>query len=219
LQTHDDLFSRIKNALGIGQPQPSAGPAGGPGGRLSPAASVKWARFQDPLDNFVIRYPKNWKFDRDVAVVEGAYTIGFSSPDGRCTFNIAVDAGLLGGPGGRSINQESGRRGSRSEGGQNCGFDFPAYAKAALESPSSGIYTPVKKAKFRDMPAYERDYTYHSSGTAYSAGGTMFFTGRAVFSISWNAPEREKARYDALFKAMLESMIILPGMARPAFRP
>ena len=178
-----DLLSRIKAALGIGTHERTA----------------RWVRFQDPLGNFVIHYPGGWKFDRDVAVMEGAYTISFSSPDGRCTFNIAVDAGLRGGPG--------------SKGGPKGGFDFPGYAKAVLESPSSGIYTPVKKSKFRDMPAYERDYTYHSSGTAYSAGGVMFFTGRAVFSISWNASERDKARYDALFKAMLESLIILSGLS------
>jgi hypothetical protein len=179
---HDDIFSGIKAVLGIGQP------AG------QPAAA--WVRFQDPVGNFVIRYPSGWKFDRDIAVMEGAYTISFSSSDGRCTFNIAVDAGLKGGPKTRG------------------GFDFPAYAKAALESPSSGIYTPVKKSEFRGMPAFRRDYTYHSSGRTYSAGGVMFFTGRAVFSISWNAPEREKNKFDALYQRMLESLIILPGLMR-----
>jgi hypothetical protein len=179
----------MKAALGIGQPA----------GKPAPAAG--WVRFQDPMGNFVIRYPGGWKFDRDVAVMEGAYTISFSSPDGRSTFNIAVDAGLKGGPKARG------------------GFDFAAYAKAVLESPSSGIYTPVKKGKFREMPAFTREYTYHSSGSAYSAGGVMFFTGRAVFSISWNAPERDKEKFGALYQRMLEGLIILPGMARSAYRP
>ncbi len=166
----NDLLSGIKAAFGIGQPE---------------AALM---RFQDPLGNFVISYPSGWKFDRDVAVLEGAYTISFSSPDGRCTFNIGVDTGL------------------------KRGFSFPAYAKAELESPSSGIYTPVKKGKFREMPSFTREYAYTSSGATYFAGGVMFFTGRAVFSISWNAPEREKKRFDALFTRMLESIILLPGM-------
>lgn len=166
----NDLLFGIKAALGMKQPE---------------AALM---RFQDPLGNFVISYPSGWKFDRDVAVLEGAYTISFSSPDGKCTFNIHVDAGL------------------------KRGFDFPAYAKAELESPSSGIYTPVKKGKFREMPAFTREYAYTSSGGPYFAGGVMFFTGRAVFSISWNAPESRRKQFDKLFSRMLESLVLLPGL-------
>jgi len=173
----NDLLQGIRRALGMGR---------------EPAA---FADFRDPMGNFVVSYPPDWKFDRDVAVLEGAYTISFSSPDGKSTFNIHVDAG------------------------PKRGFDFPSYAKAELESPASGVYTPVKKGKFRGMPAFTREYEYTSSGATYRAGGVMFFTGRSVFSISWNAPERERKRFDALFGRMLESLILLPGMARSAFRP
>jgi hypothetical protein len=169
----NDLFHGIKTALGIREkPEP-------------PAALIN---FRDPLGNFTIAYPSGWKYDGDVAVLEGAYMISFSSPDGRCTFNIGVDAGL------------------------KRGFDFAKYAKAELESPTSGIYTPVKKGKFREMPSFTREYAYTSSGRPYFAGGVMFFTGRSVFSISWNAPEAEKKRFDALFNRMMESLIVLPGM-------
>ncbi len=166
----NDIIAGIKGVLGLGK------------------KAISMARFQDPLGNFVISYPADWKFDLDVAVLEGAYTISMSSSDGRCAFNIHVDAGL------------------------KKGFDFAAYAKNELESPSSGVYTDVKKGKFREMPSYDREYGYRSSGRDYFGGGTMFFTGRAVFSVSWNAPESERGTMEKAFSRMLESIVILPGM-------
>ncbi|MDD5340588.1 MAG: hypothetical protein PHV13_05065 [Candidatus ainarchaeum sp.] len=165
-----DVLSKLAGALGLGK------------------KAFSLARFQDPLGNFTISCPSDWHVDSDVAVVDGAYTISFASPDGRGAFNIHVDAGL------------------------KKGFDFSAYAKSELESPSSGVYTAVKKGKFRDMPAYNREYCYRSSGQDYFAGGTMFFTGRAVFSISWNAPESERKTMEPAFSRMLESLILLPGV-------
>ncbi len=165
-----DVLSKLASALGLGK------------------KAFTLARFQDPLGNFVISCPSGWHIDSDVAVVDGAYTISFASPDGKSAFNIHVDAGL------------------------KKGFDFAAYAKNELESPASGVYTAVKKGKFREMPSYDREYRYRSSGRDYFAGGSMFFTGRAVFSISWNAPESERKTMEKAFREMLASVIILPGM-------
>lgn len=151
--------------------------------------AISLARFQDPLGNFVISCPSGWHFDRDVAVMDGAYTISFTSPDGKSAFNIHVDTGL------------------------KKGFDFAAYAKNELESPSSGVYTAVKKGKFREMPSYDREYCYRSSGRDYFGGGAMFFTGRAVFSVSWNAPESERGTMEKAFSRMLGSIAILPGIS------
>jgi hypothetical protein len=173
----NDLITGILAALGLGK-KPET-----------------FAEFRDPIGNFTISFPSGWKFDRDLAVVDGEYTVSLASPDGRRTFNVCVNAGL------------------------KKGFDFAAYAKSELGSPSSGVYTPMKPGKYLGMPSFTREYIYTFSGTDYFAGGVMFFTGRAVFSVSWNAPEKERSSMGAVFGKMLQSLTLLQGMARPAIRP
>mgnify|MGYP006267466361 CR=1 FL=1 len=94
---------------------------------------LRFLRFRDGMGNFEILYPESWRYDSDIAVVDGKYTISFQSPDCLCQFTVSVDIQL----------PEK--------------FRFDSYAKAELESPTSGIYTPVKKTSFRDMPAYTRE--------------------------------------------------------------
>ena len=148
---------------------------------------LHFSTFQDPLGNFDMKYPSEWKFDRDIAVLEGKYTISFESRNGLERFTIAVDSEL------------------------ESPFDFDAYARSQLESPTSGVYTPIKKERFRSMPAYRREYAYVSSGRKYSCGGVMFFTGDVVFSLSWSAPEKDKETFDKVFARILESLVIKEG--------
>ena len=126
---------------------------------------TKYALFRDGMGNFEIFIPEGWKYDRDIAVVDGRYTVSFQSPDRLASFSISVDAQLPE------------------------GFDFTAYAKGELESPESGIYTPVERSSFREMPAFRREYSYDSGGRKYLGGGVMFFTGSLVLSTCWGAPE------------------------------
>jgi hypothetical protein len=147
---------------------------------------LKFCRFINPLGDFEIQYPRDWRFDRDIAVMEGKYTISFESR--HSSFTISVDTDI------------------------QKGFSFSRYAKAELESPTSGIYTPMKKSSFRKMPAYRRGYSYTSEGKDYFGGGLMFFTGKAVFSISWSGPEIRKQELQHIFEHMLKSMIIREGV-------
>jgi hypothetical protein len=153
---------------------------------------ARFLKFRDGMGNFELFYPKGWKYDEDIAVVDGKYTISFQSRDGLEQFTVSVDVQLP----------------ER--------FRFDRYAKAELESPTSGIYTPVKKTRFRDMPAYARGYSYTSDGRRYFGGGVMFFTGQAVFSVSWGAPESRKETLDAVFGHMLKTLSVREGpvMAR-----
>lgn len=161
------LVSFVKSLLGIGK------------------KPVRFARFRDPLGDFDISYPKDWTYDRNIAVVGGRYTLSFESRHN--SFTVSVDT---------AIPKK---------------FDFDSYAKAELESPSSGIYTPIKKSRFRKMPAYGREYAYTSEGRDYFGGGVMFFTGKAVFSISWSGLEKRREELQAVFDHMLKSLAIGEG--------
>jgi len=159
------LFDRLAASLGL----KGAGPEG-------------YSRFIDWQGNFEIVYPKSWRYDKDIAVVDGKYTICFLSPDGLCQFTVSVDALL------------------------KKGFRFAGYAKCELESPTSGIYTKMKGSVFKSMPAYRREYRYSSGSRRFFGGGVMFFTGEMVFSISWSAPENQKERLTGMFEHMLKAL-------------
>ena len=145
---------------------------------------VVYERFRDGMGNFEIFYPKGWKYDEDIAVMDGKYSIAFESPDGQSRFNVSVDAQLP------------------------AHLDFDAYAKKELESPESGIYTPVVKGKFHGMDAFIREYAYQSGSTRFFGGGVMFFTGKIVFSLSWNAPEKRKEGLLVVFDHMSKNIVV-----------
>jgi hypothetical protein len=139
-----------------------------------------FARFQDALGNFEISYPEGWTFDRDIAVVDGKYTVPFQSRDGKSRFVVSVDA---------SVTKSA---------------SLPEYVKRELEGPCSGIATSMERTRFRGCPAYEREYVFLCDGGRNSAGGLAFSTGTIIFSFTWSAPESEKNMKRAIEK-MLDS--------------
>lgn len=149
--------------------------------------SITFSHFRDSLGNFELFYPSGWKFDEDIAVIDGKYTISFDAKDGLSTFTISIDGSLP------------------------PKFNFASYAKTQLESPTSGIYTSIKRGKFKGMAAYTREYTYISSGRTYFGGGVMFFTGEIVGSISWSAPQNERETFEGIFRHMLDSLTVREG--------
>lgn len=143
-----------------------------------------YERFRDGLGNFEIFYPRGWKYDEDIAVVDGKYSITFESPDGQSEFTVSVDAKLP------------------------FQMDFEKYARAELESPESGIYTPVNKGRFHGREAFLREYAYSSGGKRFFGGGVMFSTGRIVFSLSWTAPEKKRAPVGEMFEHMKRTVTV-----------
>jgi len=146
---------------------------------------VRYLRFQDPLGDFEMSYPEGWRYDRDIAVVDGKYLISFESREARYTINVDTE-----------ITE---------------GFDFRRYAKEELESPESGIVAQMEKTRFRAYPAYRRDYRLCSGGKDLFGGDLMFFSGKAVFRISWSAPEKGRKGFQDIFDHMLGSLAIGEG--------
>ena len=143
------------------------------------AKPVEYVKFRDPVQNFEIFYPKGWRFDRDVAVDDGKYTISFES--GRKRATVFVDFKLP------------------------AKFNFRKYIKEQFEGPSSGIICSLEKTKFRGMPAYKREYCYVSSGKEYASRSVVFYTGSKVYSLTWFGPQDFP---EEIFNHMLKSMIV-----------
>jgi len=140
---------------------------------------VEFVKFRDPIENFEIFYPKSWKYDEDVAVYDGKYTISFESGQKRVT--IIVDY---------KIPEK---------------FDFRKYMNEQFEGPSSGIIASLEKTKFRGMPAYQREYSYYSSGKEFVSKGIVFYTGSRVYSLTWFGPLNFS---EEIYNHMTKSLIV-----------
>lgn len=134
--------------------------------------------FMDGLNNFEIGYPEGWKYDENIAVVDGKYTISFRS--GQRSFTIAVDAKLP------------------------PKFNFARYVRSET-GPSSGICADTNKTSFHGKPAFKREYVFMSGGRRHFGGCIMFHTMDKVFSLSWDAPEKEREEMEKVFGRMLKS--------------
>jgi len=163
------VFSRIKRLFGFERKK------------------TRFSRFIDSSGNFEMDYPEGWKYDHDIAIEDGKYTVSFSSPDSHAAFVISVDA---------SLPQD---------------FKFPGYARNELESPSAGIYAKAVRCRFHKMPAYEREYCYVSGGKAYCGGGMMFHANQAVFSMLWNCLQSTKKETGRIFSRMMDSFVVRQG--------
>jgi len=141
---------------------------------------LRFKPFLDGLNNFEISYPEGWKYDKDIAVVDGKYTISFRSGDGQKSFTIAVDAKLP------------------------MKFNFAEYVRSE-SGPSSGICADMKKTSFHDMPAFKREYMLMSGGSKHFGGCLMFHTLEKVFSLSWSAPEKDREGMEKIFDRMRSS--------------
>ncbi len=145
---------------------------------------IKYAQFNDPLGNFKIAYLENWKFDADMVVFDGGYSLSFSSPDSQSTFTIFVDAKIM---------PKSNLRG---------------YASRELESPESGIYAKMRETSFFGTQAYQSDYDYHSGNTPYFGGSVIFSGKKAIYRLSWCAPLKNRPAIENIFSAMKKSLIV-----------
>lgn len=139
---------------------------------------LRFKPFMDGLNNFEILYPEGWRYDENIAVVDGKYTISFRS--GQRSFTIAVDARLP------------------------AKFNFARYVRSET-GPSSGICADTKKTSFQGKPAFKREYMLMSGGSRHFGGCLMFHTMDKVFSLSWDAPEKEREEMEKAFERMRKS--------------
>ncbi len=150
--------------------------------------SPKFRLFRDYQGNFHIEYPEDWRFDPEIAMVEGKYSVSFESPSGPARFVVTLDSILP------------------------FGFDFEKQVKETLGQPTSGFCADIKATEFRGMKAFSYEYCYQTEGRRFFAGGLTFFTGWSVFSLNWSAPEQEQKHYQKIFDRMLETLTFRRGI-------
>ena len=98
----------------------------------------KFILFSDPFSNFSISIPQSWKFDSDVVIDEGRYSICFEKPNHTAQICIYVDT--------NSISE-----------------DFETFAKKRFNDPSSGSLGTVSSSSFQNQKALQKSFTFRSS--------------------------------------------------------
>ncbi len=138
----------------------------------------RFAVFKDPFGNFIISYPEGWRYDEDIAVVEGSYGVWFEKGSKRISVHVTA-----------------------------CRLaDFDSYAQRYLKDPKRGVVGRIRKTTFKDMPAYDFRYKLHEGSKVFLGGALMFYTGRCIFYISWFVPKSEWPHFKELFKHILRTM-------------
>lgn len=98
----------------------------------------KFILFSDPFSNFSISIPKNWKYDSDVVIDEGRYSICFEKPDRNAQLCISVDTNSISG-------------------------DFESFVKKKFNDPSSATIGTISEVSFQNQKCLQKTFTFKSS--------------------------------------------------------
>ncbi len=169
-----------------------------------PKQSEKCVHFTDPLGNFELDIPKGWRFDRDVIVDSGQYSISFEAQDRRMRFVVSVD----------TKPPEP--------------ADFESYVRKECEGPASGILCGMSKKEFRGYLGYGRRFIFGKGNDESVREDRIFLTAGAVFTISrtrpiiHSAPEPDsktkiikKDAKEEVLDWMFASFIVKKGLSVP----
>lgn len=94
--------------------------------------------FTDPFSNFSISIPQNWKYDSNVVIDEGRYSICFEKPNRDAQICISVDT--------NHISQ-----------------DLETFVKKRFNDPSSGSIGSTSEILFQNQKCLQKSFTFKSS--------------------------------------------------------
>jgi hypothetical protein len=98
----------------------------------------KFILFPDPFSNFTISIPQSWKFDSNVVIDEGRYSICFEKPNREAQVCIYVDTNII-------------------------SDDFETFAKKRFNDPSSGSLGTISLSSFQKQKCLQKSFTFRSS--------------------------------------------------------
>ncbi|MEM4359632.1 MAG: hypothetical protein QXT45_03820 [Candidatus Bilamarchaeaceae archaeon] len=154
--------------------------------------NTDFREFEDSLHNFMMFYPKHWKFEKTTAIVEGAYNIIFDSSKSDTSLCISVDM--------RPPYAFTEKK-------------FLAFAKREIEKPSAGIVTTAKRSRFKSYPAMTTTYTFLKGQTEMFGERIIFYTGDRIFSILFLCPLSQHDKLKKTFEYIKDSITIKPKKA------
>jgi len=151
--------------------------------------SIKFKKFEDSLQNFLVFYPEHWKFEDTTAIIDGEYTINFHS--GKSDTHLIIDVKTR----------------------IPAGFNEKKFVKSArdeIEKPSAGIVSKACKKKFGKYCSVATEYTYSKGNTEFRGEKTIFYTGDRVFSLFFICPVKEYDKLKKTFEYVKDSFTIKP---------
>jgi len=140
-------------------------------------------RFVDYQGNFALLVPSDWRFDEDVAVENGAYTICFESKDGRSHLTVAVESILP------------------------PDFSIDAYVRKNIGTPESGFQAEPVEGSFNGQAAWLYSCRIGSGKDESLFEGAVFVSGAVLYSLSWSYPLAKSGIIGPLIERMKDSFV------------
>jgi hypothetical protein len=150
---------------------------------------TNFEKFEDSLQNFQMFYPCHWKYEKNTAIIEGAYAINFSSTKSRATLRVEVDTRL---PFGFSSKK------------------FEQYAKDEIEKPTAGIISTACKMNLTPYECMGTKYEFTDGSNHMHGEKILFYTGDRIFSLLLICHAADYDRLKKTFAYVVDSFKVKP---------
>lgn len=151
--------------------------------------SITFSEFSDPLGGFSILYPNYWKYDSNIVIHEGSYSIIFQKSNEL--FTITTD----------HLSDFS---------------NYESKIKDVLIGPNSGSFGSFKKkSESHELIIYESDYSFYSDSVFF---GSIVLYCRKIcyyykkngkyFILSLSMPKNDMTKFEFIFSKILASAVL-----------
>ena len=145
---------------------------------------TKFVLFTDPFGNYSLLIPDSWKFDSDVIVDDGKYSICFDSPTEDARLVVSLDL---------SFSPKK---------------DFETYLIKKLSDPSSGSIGFISKGIFKDLKTTEKTFSFNKNGN-FSGKVIAFKKGEIIYELTVHSKDSNSHSLSPIFATILSSIKFL----------
>lgn len=145
--------------------------------------------FEDSLENFQIFYPKHWEYEKETAVINGAYAIVFNSSTSPASMRVEVDM---------AVPKKFGKK------------QFQKYVKDETEKPSAGVISIASNLKVNGRDCIKTDYSFKDNYRKMHGEKLFIFAEDRIINIFFICLERDYGKLKKTFGYIVDSLVIKP---------
>jgi len=151
--------------------------------------NTDFEKFEDSLQNFQIFYPRHWQYEKETAVIEGAYAIVFNSSTSPANMRIEVDS---------RIPKKFGEK------------DFKKRAKDEIEKPTSGIVSKAQNLKINGRDCVKTEYSFTANSRKMHGEKFFIFADGRIINIFFICLDKDYDKLKRTFGYIVDSLAIKP---------
>ncbi|MEM4166670.1 MAG: hypothetical protein QXX68_03270 [Candidatus Pacearchaeota archaeon] len=154
-----------------------------------PFEKTEFEKFEDALLNFQIFYPKHWSYEKETAVIDGAYAIIFHSTTSPASLRIEVNTKIP-----KCYSKK----------------DFRKYAKNEIEKPTAGVIANAKEQRINNYECIQTEYFFYDRGRKFYGKKIFIFVKDRIFSLFFICDEENHKNLKKTFDYIVDSLVIKP---------